>query len=1764
MTPDTIGDLVEVAPVETVVRLDGRGGRLQELVLTGDVVQSLAAVLEVAGSGGGAGFFVVGPFGSGKSHFLAALGELLAEPTAAKELAGWDATMRALSEAARPSAPVAVPLVEYRAKAALEDVVWQRARRVLGDAGTTPAAGTDRLSAWDGLLDAARGQGHTGVVLLLDELSEFLRAKSGPALTEDLRFLQFLGEWATDRPVLVVGAVQESIEEVANVSQRELARIRDRYRPSLTLSMRHVEDLVRGRLVRLRPGAEDVIAQAHHRLDAAFPAWRVPADRFERCYPLHPETLTVLEGLRFLLSQQRGVVDFICRQLAGDASAGIEPWLERGRHELITPDRVYDHFRGRLHERMETGRLADSVVPYYERAVAEMFDDEADRDLAIRAVKLLCLLSASPLERPRTAAELAGMLLAQVSDIDPVANVTYLERVILEPLAARGAFVVARPGVATTYAVELEADAAVAAGNRVDQARSELSPGDRRLVATLVELGSTAAFPLFLQADIGMSRRQLLWQNTLRTLMVGVVRLAELTSEDAARMVNDARAKGAEGCLLIGEVELEGAGRVADEARLIVTGAGMDRLAIWAPAPLSPEEHTTLLDMHSRRLALAAARQEGRGDLVAFFERSSDADAAQAREILRRLYFGGQVLYPGGAGHDLPSLAGLPFERQLVGLADPLLAALHPRHREVMPRGELVGERLLRQLVTEVIAVGRIGPATLERRQLRSVIDGYLLPLGLARIRRDGATIAPDPGTSPAVAQALALVGTGEGVAALDVMQALADGPVGLTEPEALLVLNSCVQAGLLEARRGRRPLTEVFLALTAADRLGAGELVEAAVRAALAELSPLVTGPGPFEPWSSNLQGAAWEYARAWLEACREAVAQVRNGIDRLNEIPALGAADAGPLLDDVRAVGAVIDACDVGSPPPSGLRQLVATVASCSSGPSGPSGCDPAALVAASKRLRAAARFLREDLDRVEEAAAYLTHPDLTLPPGQERLTALREGALELLRDVVTLAPEDRAGEVFVADREFRRAYVATYQEAHDRYYDAVSPAQLDEIRSGATYGALARLSAVEAIAVPDNQVKVDRALSAAVPRPCRRRADVELSWKPLCTCGFSLGDDLPALDRQAIEAMAERGFRQHLAELARPEHRSQLEQAAEHLVSLGQTELAADVRRLLTLVAGPDTAEPVSVAHLLSGEVTSVLRDVLSGARLIVPRDLALLREDLIGRRYPKRRLLDLLAAWVDAQGDMPPGAFVEVVDSSEGPVGSAGLGRAASGAGAPGRGAFGAGGGALGAGGGGGTASLVARRFPGLAALLPGQHPGDAFWLAAWWAGRPGPPPWLPGPLVAEGARLAAAADAARSDLVALAELADLDTRISADSVLGDQVAAALDLGRCSTGEVATALAGERLFRYPVRLAADQLIRRLTSDWQLVDQLDDLGARLAAGHALLTAVDLAPLAHLLAAARHLARIQQHLPALTCRELVEELYPELAAPVPGLISRAELACAGRSLVDPEAIHAFRGAAVRLLRAADTAFGAHGDAGFAGCLKVWEIGEKVLAPLLASHGRVAVLLVDAMRVDLWRRWQPMISRALPGRQVEERWAVVPVPTRTAESVAALYTGRPVPAGSAPSHPGSDAVPFAHLGYDAAVVVGADRDHRAAEVRALWMDGPPISLAVATGVDERLHRTSVEVAALLDEAIAGLERRVIPALAAIPGEVPVVVLADHGFRENPTWGRGPDGRYVHGGPSLEEGVIPVVVFSPAGPASPASPAGPAYPAGPA
>jgi hypothetical protein len=1704
-----IADLVEVTAAETVVRLDGRPGRLDELVLTGDVRRSLAAVLEAASGEAGAGFLLVGHFGSGKSHFLAAVAELLQDPRRALDLTGWDPATRAAALAARTSLAVTVPLVEYRAEANLEDAAWSRAWQSLGR--EAPPASSDRTGTWSLLLQAVRAAGLPGVVLLIDELSEFLRAKRGPALTEDLRFLQFMGEWARQQPVVVLGALQESLDEVANVSDRELARIRDRYPVRLGLSMGHVEDLVRGRLVPLCEDAEGVVDQVYRDLRKAFPGWQLTRERFSACYPVHPEALTLLDGLRFVLSQQRGVVDFICRQLRGDVAAGIPRWLDQPADHLLGPDRVYDHFRGRLTERVETRALAETVVPYYERTLPALFDAGPDRELALRTVKLLTLLAASPLERRRDARELAELLLCRVSALDPEANATYLERTILEPLVGHGAYVVEHAGPsATTYEVALEADASLTAARLMEQVRGQLQPDDRRVIEALIELGGSPSLSIDLLRKAGRSRRQVIWQQTLRHLVVIAGRLPELTRQDLDELVGALERTAAEVALVVAELEPPGVDLVA--AARSLRGAS-PRLTFWVPDLLARDEQEFAIELVCRQTVLRQAAEEGHdagSGLLQFMQRSLESDVARAREIVRRCYFQGRLVPAEGAQElDLPPLSGQPFDAVLRAIAAPLLHALHPRHHEVQPHAELVSDRHVRRLITVALAGPRVTVATADREGVRGYLDAYLVPLGLVKRRGDAYHVGPDPARSPAVAELLRLVAAGP-IATRDLARALADGPVGLSEPESLLLLNAAVQSGIVEASRGRLALEGPFLTLDEVDRLGPGELVAPELRGLVLELGG-VFGPGPHEPWDARVQQTSWEYARAWLEARREDVAQVREGIRRLAESPLHADLQLGGLPDDLVRLEKVLAAVDLQAAPREGLERLLLVVE------------EPDELLATVGRGAAAARFCRVDLETYARAVGYLLDPDLAIPegPAYEGLRADRDESLALAAQVLPLAAEDAARTVLEACDQFRRAFTAAYVAEHDGFPAAAGAEAALAVTTSPAYRALARLAEVAPAAVPDDRARVDRALAAATVEPCSRRVEGELALRPICGCGFRLGTQPPHLDSEALVAMAGRGVAQHLAELDQPEPRARLEKAAADLASLGQAEVAADLGRLLELVGRQKRTDASAVSHLVEGPARNVLRQVLRGGEVVARRDLGALREDLTGRRYPKRRLLDLLRAWVEGEGGLPEQAVVEVEDSAEA--------------------------GDLQLGGGSSTVDLLRARFPRLAARLPTERAADAFWLAAWWVGRANPPAWLPPQLLEDSEALRDAARALSTEAGPLAELTELDGRVQPRTLVGDQVAAALDLPNLAAADVVGVLAQERLLRHPLRLAAGELTRRLAAEPGLAQRapLDGL-ARLATDHALMAEDEMAPLLAALAAARALASVERTLPGASPAQLVEDVYPVHAAPIPTLLSEA---AAGWAVFGAprDSLEALEAAAHRLLGDADRALEAGAKAGFPGCLRLWEVGEAVVAPLLRTHGRVAVLLVDAMRVDLWLRICVPLRQVLQRRSLAQRWAVVPAPTRTAEAVASLSLGRPVAGGEVldgeREASGRSLLPFANLGYETKVIVGADREAQAQDVLDLWRTGPPLSVAVATGVDERLHHSPVDLGALLAESVTALERRVLPALRALPDSVPLIVISDHGFRENRSWGRGSVDRYAHGGLSLAESVVPVAVL---------------------
>ncbi len=425
----------------------------------------------------GCGVFLIGHYGSGKSHFLAYLTQQL----------------HAGAFAPRQVSAVPVSLLNYKATQSLESI--------LDEALQIPTGETDRRKVWS---EVSRRH-PKGLVLILDELSEFLRSKPSPqSFNEDLRFLQFLGEWAQAHPLWVLAALQEQIEHTGEIEYDLFRKIKDRYPLRLLLTPAHIKDLIAQRILRKKPSYGTAVERLAKELREIYPENAFDYSAFCEIYPLHPATLELLEEVRDRFSQARGVIDFTLNQLLGNEARGIPPFLDQLWGQLVTPDFIVDHFGDLFEVQPEFLALAQKVLPHFRKQIPALFEGKTQQDLAWRLVKLLIVVHLSPRREALSADEAARWLLFRVSSADPARNLEIVKR-ILDSMLQEGAYL-RRKG--TSYSIDLQDDSKEYLEQLLSKAIEELSSRGDLVFEELIPCLNQAEFnPFTLPRDRWHTRK---------------------------------------------------------------------------------------------------------------------------------------------------------------------------------------------------------------------------------------------------------------------------------------------------------------------------------------------------------------------------------------------------------------------------------------------------------------------------------------------------------------------------------------------------------------------------------------------------------------------------------------------------------------------------------------------------------------------------------------------------------------------------------------------------------------------------------------------------------------------------------------------------------------------------------------------------------------------------------------------------------------------------------------------------------------------------------------------------------------------------------------------------------------------------------------------------------------------------------------------------------------------------------------------------------
>jgi len=1266
-----VGELVHIPPVRTVIRLADLGDSklrrhiIETFILTNEVSFALTNILDKVASPEGRGFFVIGNYGSGKSHLLNVLSLTLSDPEARRSFIQTCREHRPAADKLPPLLKqastlnplvVEISLVEHSNREYLEEIVLKQiATRLQANAQSaersekSAEAPADllelpRREAFAKLKQSLEYSGFGGLVLLIDELSEFLRSKENArAYNEDVRFLQYLGEFAEAIPAWIIATMQENIENTGSLSGELLHKIKDRYPVRFYLSGEHVKKIVSGRLVRKKEGADRALTQILGQLENAFDGLPFSREDFFELYPVHPSTVDLLDELRPLFSQHRGVIDFIHHRLAGDPARGIDPFLEQPATELLTPDYIFDHFRDRLRETVETSPYSEQVFHYYEREIKGIFSDQEDAAIALRLLKLLILGALARAPKNFTAGELARLLLHRYSGLESQINYDYIHE-IMEKLHAHGAYISARETDSgdSSYSVDLKADVTVLMKKKLENINKSLHENDPATIEGLLPWLEEASLPLKMLQQEPFQDLEITWQNTGRS--------GKLIFNSPAAISKELRT----------ELREELFNRETDFLFFIIPPfyAGQDYtftswqavyeefdaelrqcVGLWMPREITGGEEEQLRRAYAYRILQeeysADNSPTGRQikkqvDMVLAEEKGA------VKEIFRKIYYQGRLR----AGDHMPTPASfgyMTFKELVSQLGSEILKKRFPRHSEIMPASDHQTGSLM-QRTLDILFSPQLEQEELERGT-KMMLDTYLGPLGLAKKKGRYYQLEISPKTSPLVKEFMARIPEDGQISLQRLYWHLRKGPFGLNATCFQILGTAAILSGAVSAYQGGKKLAPSqvnYYRFWKIEALGPGTLIKPELQKVMEEL-PFLPAKLRSGPLTFSAQQQAWEEIIAFKVEWTHKTAEIKKRIEQLKKYPFFSTINWDHLVKTANRFNSFLDEIKTSYASREGLERFLAA-------------CQSSPLVGDDwHRLKALEQFFDADLPEIMRLGHYVKNDNLVLPEGKQYAQLRKRYRLvrELLEEETLLWEEKHRERLKREFKQFREEYINLYLSEHKQAVGLERMKPYRTILETEAYRLLDQLGKINAVVVEEDMVNINRRLSQALERECHRADEMILEEQPLCPCGFVLGEKIDLPDQADLENQILSGIRAYITILQKPEQKQKLLAHTEHLELVGRRREAEPLRDLLTINIGPedkggikDSSLVKQLNKLLNQNTIIQINRALTGDAMIAERPVEKLQDMLSDRVFNKTQLEELFQKWLAGEDAKPP--------------------------------------------------------------------------------------------------------------------------------------------------------------------------------------------------------------------------------------------------------------------------------------------------------------------------------------------------------------------------------------------------------------------------------------------------------------------------------------------------------------------------------------------
>jgi len=303
------GDLIQFEPIESVVQLrsadqlDAAKQLVSTYVISDEMAEKLTSLvipgLQLEPPSDYKGLMVVGNYGTGKSHLMSVLSAIAEDSSS-------------LSLVRNPSVAAAAASIAGKFKVirteigavtmSLRDILTAEIEEHLAKLGlsfTFPSAATvtNNKRAFEEMMALfyQKYPDH-GLLIIVDELLDYLRSRKDQELILDLNFLREVGEVCKDLRFRFIAGIQEAIFDSPRFSfvADSVRRVKDRFEQIL-IARNDVKFVVAERLLRKTPAQQSQIRGYLLPFAKFYGNMNERMDEFVRLFPVHPDYIDTFE-----------------------------------------------------------------------------------------------------------------------------------------------------------------------------------------------------------------------------------------------------------------------------------------------------------------------------------------------------------------------------------------------------------------------------------------------------------------------------------------------------------------------------------------------------------------------------------------------------------------------------------------------------------------------------------------------------------------------------------------------------------------------------------------------------------------------------------------------------------------------------------------------------------------------------------------------------------------------------------------------------------------------------------------------------------------------------------------------------------------------------------------------------------------------------------------------------------------------------------------------------------------------------------------------------------------------------------------------------------------------------------------------------------------------------------------------------------------------------------------------------------------------------